>query len=237
MRRTVPADAGWLRQPGRKFPVVVDPTISIAPTPTDAQNTMIISDSAQASTNFNSSWRLSVGTDSGGAVRSLLSFPLGAVPAGTQLDSADLNLYYDQNFGSPGSNETIEAHQATAPWSASTATWANAGNNVGQLGNNQVVTDDSATASTSASGAWPTPVTSSAVNGEYRYDQDTTSGDTFTWVPRLTESGSYQVEAHYVASSTAASNAPYTVYYNGGGPSYPRSHNSRARPGLDPTDH
>ncbi len=220
MRLTVTADAGWLRQPARKFPVVVDPTISIAPTPTDAQNTMIISDSAQASTNFNSSWRLSVGTDSGGAVRSLLSFPLGAVPAGTQLDSADLNLYYDQNFGSPGSNETIEAHQATAPWSASTATWANAGNNVGQLGNNQVVTDDSATASTSASGAWPTAVTSSAVNGEYRYDQDTTSGDTFTWVPRLTESGSYQVEAHYVASSTAASNAPYTVYYNGGSQSY-----------------
>jgi len=220
MRLTVTADSQWLHQAARKFPVVIDPTISIAPTPTDAQNTMIISDSGQATSNFNSSWRLSVGTDSGGAVRSLLSFPLGAVPPGTQLQSADLELYYDQNFGSPTSNETIEAHQATAPWSASTATWANASNNVGQLGSNQVVADDSATASTSASGAWPTALASSAVNGEYRYDQDATSGDTFTWVPQLTEPGSYQVEAHYVASPTAASNAPYTVYYNGGSASY-----------------
>src|SRR5260370_7612473 len=124
VRLTVTAEAGWLRQRGRKCGVVVDPTISIAPTPTDAQNTMIISDSAQASTNFNSSWRLSVGTDSGGAVRSLLSFPLGAVPAGTQLDSADLNLYYDQNFGSPRSNETIKAHPATPPSAARAATRA-----------------------------------------------------------------------------------------------------------------
>jgi RHS repeat-associated protein len=220
MRLTVSADSGWLGQAARRFPVVVDPTISISPTPADAQNTMIISDSGSSTTNYSSSWRLSAGTDSGGAVRSLLSFPLGAVPAGTQLSSADLELYYDQTFGPGTANQTIEAHQATAAWSASTATWANANNNVGQLGNNQVVVDDSDTAHTSASGAWPSAATSSAVNGEYVYNQDTTSGDTFTWVPPLTESGSYQVEAHYVASSTAASNAPYTVYYNGGSHQY-----------------
>jgi hypothetical protein len=85
------ADAGWLGQAFRRFPVTVDPTVQIAPTPTDAQNTMIEADAPSG--NFSSAWPLSVGTTSTGAVRSLLSFPLSAVPAGTQIDSADLRLY------------------------------------------------------------------------------------------------------------------------------------------------
>ncbi len=221
MRITVAADPGWLRQAVRVFPVVIDPTIEIAPTPSDAQNTMIISDSGESSVNYSSSWRLSVGTDSGGAARALVKFPLTGIPSGTQIDSADLRMYYDQNFGTMTSTMTAEAHQATAAWDATTATWDNANNIVGQLGSNQVVVDDSDTAATSASGAWPTAADSSAVGGEYRYDQDTVSGDTFTWVPPLTESGSYQVEAHYVAKPNAATAAPYTVYYNGGSQTYP----------------
>jgi RHS repeat-associated protein len=220
MRLTVTPDAGWLGQAARRFPVVIDPTIAIAPDPASAQNTMIISDPGASSSNYSSSWRLSVGTDAGGAVRSLLSFPLTAVPPGTQLDSADLELYYDQVFGPGTAKETIEAHQATAPWQASTATWATAGNNVGQLGSNQVTVTSSDPAYAAADGAWPAAVDSNAVGGAYRYDQDSVSGDTFTWVPRLTESGSYQVEAHYVANAAAASNAPYTVSYNGGSVAY-----------------
>lgn len=220
MRLTVTPDAGWLRRAARRFPVVIDPTISVAPDPADAQNTMIISDPGSDSSNFSSSWRLSVGTDSGGAVRSLLSFPLTAVPPGTQLDSADLDLYYDQDFGPGTAKETIEAHQATAAWSASAATWDNASNNVGQLGDNQVTVASSDLAGTTASGAWPSATNANAIGGSYHYDQDATSGDTFTWVPMLTESGNYQVEAHYVASPAAASNAPYTVHYNGGSQTY-----------------
>src|SRR5215470_213977 len=148
MRLTVSPDAGWLGQAARRFPVVIDPTVSIAPDPASAQNTMIISDPGASSSNFSSSWRLSVGTDAGGAVRSLLSFPLTAVPPGTQLDSADLELYYDQVFGPGTAKETIEAHQATAPWQASTATWDTANNNVGQLGANQVTVASTDTADT-----------------------------------------------------------------------------------------
>src|SRR5262249_42533366 len=103
------ADAGWLGQPARRFPVVVDPTIDISPTPTQAQNVLIESDTP--TTNFSSLWRLSVGTSSAGVERSLLSFPLGVVPAGTQLSSADLEVYYDQTFGPGTANQTIEAHQ------------------------------------------------------------------------------------------------------------------------------
>ena len=220
MRLTVTADAGWLGQAARRFPVVIDPTIAIAPDPAAAQNTMIISDSGASSSNFSSSWRLSVGTDAGGAVRSLLSFPLTGVPPGTQLDGADLELYYDQVFGPGTAKETIEAHQATAPWSASTATWDTASSNVGQLGSNQVTVTSSDPAYAAASGAWPAAADPGAAGGSYRYDQDTTSGDTFTWVPPLTEPGNYQVEAHYVASPGAAAAAPYTVNYAGGSQAY-----------------
>src|SRR5216684_2290607 len=219
LRLTVTADAGWLHQAARRFPVVIDPTIMIAPTPTTAQNTMIISDAGENTVNYDTSWRLSVGTDAGGASRALLKFPLSTVPAGTQIDSADLRLYADQYFGS-GSAQTIEAHQATAAWDASTATWSNASSNVGAEGVNEVDVDDSDTAHTAASGAWPTYATSSAINGELRYDQDTVAGDTFTWVPPLTESGSYQVDDHYVAQSNRSTAAPFTVYYNGGSKAY-----------------
>jgi len=198
--------------------VVIDPTIVVAPTPSTAQNTFIEADTPSA--NYNSSWRLSVGTTSAGAVRSLLKFPLTAVPTGTQIDSADLRLYYDQNFGSGSSNQTIEAHQATAGWDASTATWSNASGNVGQEGLNEVVVDDSDTAHATASGSWPTATSSAATNGGYRYNQDSVAGNTFTWVPSLTETGTYSVAAHYVATSTAATNAPFTVYYNGGSHAY-----------------
>jgi RHS repeat-associated protein len=214
---TVAADQGWLHSAARRFPVVIDPTISIAPTPTTAQNTFIEQDTP--STNYNSSYRLSVGTTSGGAVRSLLKFPLTAVPAGTQIDSADLRLYADQYFGSGGA-QAIEADQATAAWDASTATWSNASNNVGTEGLNEVIVDDSDTAHTSASGSWPTASASAAQGGEYRYNQDTTAGDKFTWDPQLTEAGNYFVADHYVASTTAASNAPFTLTYSGGSQAY-----------------
>jgi YD repeat-containing protein len=126
------ADAGWLGQSARRFPVVVDPTIVVSPTPTTAQNVMIESDAP--TTNFSTIYRLSVGTSSGGVERSLLSFPLGAVPGNTTLTSASLKLYYDQTFGPGTANQTVQVDQAKASWSAATATWNNASNNVGTAG-------------------------------------------------------------------------------------------------------
>lgn len=207
-------DQSWLTAPGRKGPFVVDPSITVAPTPTDAQNVMIESD--EPSTNLSTTYRLSVGTTSSAAARALLSFPIGAVPAGTQLSAADLRLYYDQTFGPGTASQTVNVYQATAPWTASTATWSSASADVGTEGANQVTVDNTDSADTASSGAWPSVSESSATGGSYVYNQDTTGGDTFTWVPQVTESGDYQVQAHYVANSAAASNAPYTVDYNGG---------------------
>src|SRR5262249_58072788 len=98
------------------------------------------------------------------------------IPTGTQIDSADLRLYYDQNFGTSSSNETIQADQATGSWNAATATWSNTGNLDGTEGLDEIIVDDNDTTHTSASGAWPTASNSAATNGEDRYDQDTTAG-------------------------------------------------------------
>src|SRR5260370_11652518 len=143
MRVTVAADGGWLRQAGRRFPVVIDPTIVVEPTAADAQNTMIESDTPTS--NYDSSWRLSVGTTGSADVRALLKFPLTAVLAGTQIDSADLRLYYHQSFGSGSSNEAIPADPATAASGASAANWAHRSAHVGAQGGNDVAGDHTAT--------------------------------------------------------------------------------------------
>ena len=94
---------------------------------------------------------------------------------------------------------------------------------------NTMISSDSPTTNFNSSMSWPLPVgttstgadrgliqfplgaipsgsaidsAAAAANGSsYRYDQDTTAGDTFTFVPQLTEAGTYQVQDHYVASS------------------------------------
>ncbi|GAA4509144.1 hypothetical protein GCM10023191_069920 [Actinoallomurus oryzae] len=214
---TVSADQKWLNDPKRVYPVVVDPTIKLQPLPENSQDTMIASDVPDS--NYESSWRLSVGTTTGGVARALVKFPVD-IPAGTKISSADLQMYYDQTHTDNSKDVTIEAHRATAPWDETTATWNNANNNVGELGNYRVTVDDGDVGTTSQKGAWPTATSTYATNGDYLYNKDSVSGDTYTWTPKLAEDGDYKVEAHYVAADGQASNAPYTVTYNGGSAPY-----------------
>jgi len=121
---TVTPDAGWLADAKRVYPVTIDPTILVAPTPSTAANTMILADSP--TTNYSTSWRLSVGTTTTGAARTLIRFPLPRIPSGTTIASADLALYYDQPFTDGSRNVPMQALQANASWSAAAATWNNA---------------------------------------------------------------------------------------------------------------
>ena len=226
---TLAPDRKWLSAGERVWPVTVDPTITIAPVPCQAfnpdnpagcaHNVMISSDAP--TTNFNSSmsWPLPVGTTSTGVDRGLIQFPLGAIPSGSQIDSADLNLYWDDSFTASTAStqppQTVQAYQSLTAWNPTTVTW-NSNIALGAEGMNQV-TVTSTDAGTSAKGAWPSQPSTAAANGSsYRYDQDTTAGDTFTFVPQLTEAGTYQVQDHYVASTSASTAAPVTVNYQGG---------------------
>ena len=211
---TVRADPTWLADPARKYPVVIDPTIKIEPTPSQSQDVRIYSGSPTS--NFDGSWPLSVGTTSSYLYRSLVQFPLTGVPAGTTLDSAQLKLYYDQTHTTYAYDVPIEARRVTAAWSEGTATWSSMSTKFAEVGANVEQVDDGDAGKTSFTGAWPYSTNMQyAVNGDYQANKDSVVGDTYTWVPRLTESGNYLVEAHYVPASDRTT-VPYTVYYNGG---------------------
>ncbi|WP_416529646.1 DNRLRE domain-containing protein [Streptomyces coelicoflavus] len=215
---TVTPDAKWLAAKERQYPVVIDPTITIAPSPSGSQDTMVLSD--QPGVNFNSSWKLAAGKTSASATsRSLLKFPLDEIPDGVKIDGARLGVYFDQSHTTNGNDVTIEAHRATGAWDESTATWSNTSGLVGELSGTSVQVDDGDAGTTAAKGSWPpsgSTLTQYAIGDDYRYNKDTVAGDTYTWQPKVTDSGTYRVDVHYVAAFDRATNAPYTVTHRDG---------------------
>ncbi|MEN8654730.1 DNRLRE domain-containing protein [Streptomyces sp. 21So2-11] len=216
---TVTPDAKWLAAKQRQYPVVIDPTITIAPSPTASQDTMVMSD--QPAVNFNSSWKLSAGKTDTGIARSLIKFPLTEIPAGTKVDSARLNMYFDQAHTTNANDVTIEAHRATGTWDETTATWNNTSALVGELSGTTTSIDDG-DAGTAAVGEWPRGTTTggAATNDDFAYNKNTATGESYTWQPQVAETASYRVEAHYPAASDAATAAPYTVTHRDGVNSY-----------------
>ncbi|MER7415782.1 DNRLRE domain-containing protein [Micromonospora peucetia] len=221
---TVSADARWLADPARVYPVVVDPTIKIQPVPADAQDVAIYS--GNTAKNYNDTYQLPVGTDESQTWRSLLKFDVAsAIPANTPIDDAQLQLYYSQTLPQWAYDVPMEARRVTTAWTEDGATWANMNANVAGPPAGNVVTKDDGDAGTSVVGTWPystnTELAPKAVNADYRAHSDATTGQTHTWVPTLTESGDYQVEVHFVGASDRPTNAPYTVHYSGGSKTYP----------------
>lgn len=215
---TVTPDAKWLAAKERQYPVVIDPTITIAPSPSGSQDTMVLSD--QPGVNFNSSWKLSVGKTSATAnSRSLLKFPLDEIPAGVKVDGARLGVYFDQSHTTNGNDVTIEAHRATGAWDESTATWSNTSALVGEVSGTSVQVDDGDAGTTAATGSWPasgSTLTQYAIGEDYHYNKDAVAGDKYTWQPRITDTATYRVDVHYVAATDRATNAPYTVTHRDG---------------------
>ncbi|WP_121547339.1 DNRLRE domain-containing protein [Streptomyces fungicidicus] len=215
---TVTPDAKWLAAKDRQYPVVIDPTITIAPSPAGSQDTMVLSD--QPGVNFNSSWKLAVGKTSATAqARSLLKFPLDEIPAGVKVDGARLGVYFDQSHTTNGNNVTIEVHRATGPWTEAEANWSNTSDLVGELSGTSVQVDDGDAGTTAATGSWPTSgstLTQYAIGQDYRYNKDAVAGDKYTWQPKVTDTATYRVDVHYVAATDRATNAPYTVTHRDG---------------------
>ncbi|MFI2353009.1 DNRLRE domain-containing protein, partial [Streptomyces sp. NPDC019443] len=216
---TLAPDAKWLAAKERQYPVVIDPTITVAPSPSASQDVMVLSD--QAGVNFNSTWKLSAGKTDFGIARSLIKFPLSEIPAGVKVDAARLGMYYDQSHTTNGNVVTIEAHRATGAWTESTATWSNTSALVGELSGTTVQQDDGATG-TAKVGEWPGGTTTggAATNDDFAYNKNALTGETYTWQPQVPETDSYRVDVHYPAAADAATAAPYTVNYSGGTKNY-----------------
>ncbi|MEV6110084.1 DNRLRE domain-containing protein [Streptomyces sp. NPDC051940] len=160
LRLKITPDAAWLADPKRRYPVTVDPTIVVAPTPSQAANVMILADGP--TTNYATSWRLSVGTTTTGAARTLIRFPMPSVPAGTTIASANLKLYYDQTFTTGSKTVAMQALAANTSWNPANATWDSAKSITGPVAG-------TSSKAANALGVWNTfPVTSTVqswVNG------------------------------------------------------------------------
>ncbi|MFI9297720.1 DNRLRE domain-containing protein [Streptomyces gardneri] len=212
---TVTPSRKWLDAKERTYPVRIDPTVTIAPNAAASQDTMVLSD--QPAVNFDNTWKLSAGKTDTGIARSLVKFPLAGIPAGTTIDAARLELYYDQVHTTNGNDVTMEAHRATGAWDEATATWANTSALSGELSGTTVQIDDGDTG-TAAVGEWPKATTTggAAVNDDFAYNKNTATGESHTWQPRIQETASYRVEARFPAASDGATAAPYTVTHRDG---------------------
>ncbi|WUK21446.1 DNRLRE domain-containing protein [Streptomyces sp. NBC_00371] len=211
----VTPDAKWLASPKRQYPVSIDPTITITPTPSQSQDTMVLSD--QPTANFNNTWKMSAGKTDTGIARSLIQFPLDEIPAGTKIDSARLGMYFDQAHTTNANDVTMEVHRATGPWTESGATWSNTSGLSGELSSTTVQLDDG-DAGTAAVGEWPGATTTggAATNDDFAYNKNSLTGESYTWQPMVNETASYRVEAHFPPASDGATAAPYTITHRDG---------------------
>src|SRR2546430_998370 len=213
---TVTADRGWLADPARAYPVTIDPTFEVGPALVRSQDATIGSGTPGA--NHANASHLPVGGTGSGAWRGLTRFDLSGVPAGTHLDSASLQLYHDGDLGT--GDTAIEARQVSAAWDPATVAWGSVNARAGDPGVNRETVDDADAAKTAADGEWPQSVNEDhlryGTGGGYTYHKNPAAGQTFSWVPRITEDGDYLVEAHHVAGPDRSPVAPYTVFFKGG---------------------
>ncbi|MGW6458219.1 DNRLRE domain-containing protein [Streptomyces sp. NPDC055078] len=207
-RVTLTPDARWLAAPERRYPVVIDPTITIAPSAGTSQDVMVRSD--HPATNYHGTWEMAVGkTSASGIARSLIKFPLDEIPAGSKIDAARLSLYYDQVHTTSSTNVDVEVHRATGAWNEATATWQNTSALAGEQSATSVQIDDG-DHGTAAVGEWPR-VSGTGVGGDYTYNKNAATGESYTFQPHVPETADYRVEAYTTPQADGATAAPYTV--------------------------
>jgi len=120
----VRVDRDWLAEPGREFPVVVDPTVDFswppAPDELPALRDCTI-DQAAPSTSVCGASSLWVGTSSGAKRRSVLQFDVAdALPERVEVLNAELELHLLDDHGAADTD--VDAHRLTGPF-GDDATW------------------------------------------------------------------------------------------------------------------
>ena len=112
---TLSLDRAWLRAPERRFPVHLDPTITIQPNIENATwrtvpNTLPLYGTA-----------LYIGTDTQNVYRSAVQFDLSAVPTGAQVSTAQFELYYPGHCINTycSVDHPMDVHRMTSAWTRS----------------------------------------------------------------------------------------------------------------------
>ncbi|MCA1824441.1 MAG: DNRLRE domain-containing protein, partial [Frankia sp.] len=110
-------DSTWLHSPSRRFPVYLDPTLTIQPPLADMKIDMSCEICPKPSSD-----RLAIGTDTH-VYRSALQFDLSGVPSGAVVTGASLQLWHDTCITNAvpcgGVAHPIEAHAITNAWGPS----------------------------------------------------------------------------------------------------------------------
>jgi RHS repeat-associated protein len=113
-------DPQWLHSADRRFPVTLDPTITIQPPVDDAS----FATSCANCTPYTSDGLLYVGTDTSNVWRAALRFDLSAIPPGSAVTSAQLKTYFNGSCMSNAAgawscnvSHQIDAHRMTTAWS------------------------------------------------------------------------------------------------------------------------
>ena len=121
-----------------------------------------------------------------------------------------------QNDGSRPDTINLSARFLMLPgWN-----WSLVDNSTGKdvFWNERCLVVDNGDSGYSESGVWLTGNSGSAYNGNYRYNQSWTSGNTATWSFNTNYSGLYEVFAWWpLSNGSFATNAPYTINFKGGG--------------------
>jgi hypothetical protein len=122
----VAVDHAWLSSSARKFPVVVDPTISIVA----AQDAEFETSCTYAPCQTRDDDPMSIGGDDVSTYAVGVQFDLSAIPADATISDAELGLHFNgqcgwtsqYGFACPPSSHTIDAYRMTAPWSEGSVT-------------------------------------------------------------------------------------------------------------------
>ncbi|MCA1720794.1 MAG: DNRLRE domain-containing protein, partial [Actinobacteria bacterium] len=120
---TVSVDPDWLNAPERRFPVLLDPTITVQP---DAQDASFPATCAGCTPYVSN--RLYIGSSDTNTWRGAVQFDLAGVPAGAAVTGASLGLYFDGYCMSAtgafcgGTSHPIDAHRMTGPWTTGSTT-------------------------------------------------------------------------------------------------------------------
>jgi RHS repeat-associated protein len=117
-------DESWLRAEGRRFPVTVDPTITLQPTTRDGN----VDVSCGACTV--DEWDvIDIGTDDYGAWRGAFQFDLGQIPPGASVSGAKLSLFnpdmycvYTTTEDCGARSHTLNVHRMTKAWTNNSTT-------------------------------------------------------------------------------------------------------------------
>jgi hypothetical protein len=108
-------DPAWLKAADRRFPVVIDPSVSLG----DNQD-CYIAGGGGANTSYCGASSLKVGWDGTQAYRALLRFDLSGIPANSAITGAHMLAYL--NSATTTNQTGVSAFQVTRPWTSG-ATW------------------------------------------------------------------------------------------------------------------